>query len=110
VCPAFGGAAVSGNIVYVPCIFGGVQALRIGSDGKITSLWTSTSSANGSPMVGGGSVWVTDWQNGTLYVLDPATGKATAHVDVGELPHFAAPTLSHGTVFIGTMYGVVALK
>jgi YVTN family beta-propeller protein len=61
-------------------------------------------------MVGGGSVWVTDWHNGTLYLLDPATGEATANVDVGPLPHFAAPTLSHGQVFIGTMYGVVALK
>jgi outer membrane protein assembly factor BamB len=67
-------------------------------------------SANGSPMLGGGSVWVTDWRGGTLYLLDPATGQSRAQVHLGELPHFASPTLAHGQAYVGTMSGVVALK
>jgi YVTN family beta-propeller protein len=110
VCPAFGAAAVSGNTLFVPCASGGTKAIRIGSDGKITTLWQANVSANGSPMVGGGSIWVTDWRSGTLYLLDPATGKARAHVDIGQLPHFASPTLAHGQAYLGTMSGIVALK
>jgi outer membrane protein assembly factor BamB len=36
--------------------------------------WKAAIPADGSPVVGGGAVWVTDTDHGILYVLDPATG------------------------------------
>jgi outer membrane protein assembly factor BamB len=110
VCPAYGAAAVSGTTVYVPCADGGTKAVSIGANGKIATLWQANVSTNGSPMIGGGSIWVTDWNAGTLYLLDPATGKSHAQVHLGDLPHFASPSLAHGQAYVGTMSGVVAIK
>ena len=74
VCPAYGAAAVAGSTVYEPCEQGGMAAIST-AGGKVHVLWRGPASAWGSPAVGGGAVWVTDWTAGTLYELDPATGK-----------------------------------
>ena len=43
--------------------------------------------ANGSP-VAGGAVSVTDWDTGTLYALNPATGTPVRQASLGAiLPH-----------------------
>ena len=65
--------------------------------------------ANGSPVVGGGAVWVTDFDHGTLYALDPATGQPLTQLAIGDLPHFASPTLGDNRAYLGTMHGVGAL-
>jgi outer membrane protein assembly factor BamB len=109
VCRAFGAAAVSGSTVYVPCS-DSVRAVSIGSDGKITAGWTASVPANGSPVLGGGALWVIDWNDGTLYGLDPRTGAVRSQVGLGVVPHFATPSLSRGVIFVGTMKGVTALK
>ena len=66
VCPAFGGAAVSQSVVYVPCSGTGMTAVSV-AGGRIRVLWRGPAAANGSPVVGGGAVWVADWTSGTLY-------------------------------------------
>jgi polyvinyl alcohol dehydrogenase (cytochrome) len=109
VCKAFGAAAVNGDHVYVPCT-DGTREITIGADGRITKNWQAKVPANGSPMLGGGYVWVVDWNAGTLYALDPANGSVHSHVDLGAVPHFASPTLSGGTIFVGTSAGVVAVR
>ena len=71
VCPAYGAAAVQGSVVYEPCERGGLAAVDT-TGNKISVRWRGPASAWGSPVLGGGAVWVTDWKAGTLYELDQA--------------------------------------
>jgi outer membrane protein assembly factor BamB len=109
VCPAFGGMATRGTVVYVPCISGGMAAVDT-SGNTIRVRWRGPAPAQGSPVLGGGAVWVPDWNAGVLYQLDPATGHVRHQIRLGSaLPHFASPSLSGPLALIGTMSGVVAV-
>jgi len=109
VCPAYGGASVQGTIVYEPCEQGGMAAIST-AGGKIRVLWRGPASAWGSPVVGGGAVWVTDWTAGTLYELDPATGATRYSLSLGTpLPHFASLSMTGSRAYLGTSQGVVAV-
>ena len=108
VCRAFGGPAVDGSTVYVPCA-DGVRAVTVDGSGQISVVWHGPSSAAGSPVVGGGAVWVVDYAAGVLYALDPASGAVRQQIQVGTAPHFASPTLALGRAFVGTNSGVVAI-
>jgi outer membrane protein assembly factor BamB len=105
VCHAFGGAAVVGSTVFVPCNEG-LQQLQVGSDGNLILGWRAR--VPGSPVVGGHTVYSLD-RGGTLYALDIATGQARATVPVGATSRFATPTLYQDRVFIGTLTGIVAV-
>jgi len=77
---------------------------------KIRVLWRGPASAWGSPVVGGGAVWVTDWTAGTLYELDPATGATRYSLSLGtSLPHFASLSMTGSYAYLGTSQGVVAV-
>ena len=77
VCMSFGGTAVVGNTVYVPCT-DGVRAVAIDDAGTMHVLWhVASSSITGSPVVGGGRVWTLDPTAGVLHALDPKTGVRT---------------------------------
>jgi outer membrane protein assembly factor BamB len=109
VCPAFGGAAVRGTVAYVPCASGGMAAVDTASR-RIRVLWRGPAAAAGSPVIGGGAVWVTDWDAGDLYRLDPATGHVRQRIALGSpLPHFASPSVSGPFALIGTMSGLTAV-
>jgi outer membrane protein assembly factor BamB len=108
VCRAFGGGAVDGDTVFVPCR-DGTRAVRVDAAGQIQVRWRAPVPAAGSPVAGGGAVWVVDYDGGTLYVLDEATGVVKQQIAVGTMPHFASPTLAHGHAYLGTMTGVVAV-
>ncbi|MBO0771505.1 MAG: PQQ-binding-like beta-propeller repeat protein [Actinobacteria bacterium] len=109
VCPAFGGMSVSGTVVYVPCLDGGMAAVDT-AGGRIRVRWRGPSGAQGSPVTGGGAVWAASYA-GTLYELDPASGRVRNQVSLGEpLPHFASPSLSGNLALIGTMRGVTAVR
>ena len=107
VCPAYGGPSVSGDTVYLPCGDGGMAAVGTVGD-RIKVLWRGPSQADGSPVVGGGMVWVTGGT--TLFMLDQGNGTVRDHIEVGKVPHFASPTLSGNFVFVGTLQGVVAIS
>src|SRR5215467_4476667 len=110
VCAAFGGMATVAKIVYVPCISGGMAAVNT-SGTKITVLWRGPGAAQGSPVVGGGAIWVPDWNAGVLYELAPASGHVRHQIRLGSaLPHFASPTLSGSLALLGTLNGVVAVR
>jgi outer membrane protein assembly factor BamB len=110
VCPAFGGPAVDGIIAYLPCEDGGMAAVST-SGGRPRVLWRGPAAAAGSPVLGGGAVWVADWDSGTLYELSQATGQVRHQIGLGTtLPHFVSPSLSGGLVITGTMTGVVAVN
>jgi outer membrane protein assembly factor BamB len=110
VCAAFGGMSVRGTVVYVPCISGGMAAVNT-SGSRVRVLWRGPSAAQGSPVTGGGAVWVANWNAGVLYELNPASGAIRGHISAGSpLPHFASPSLSGHLVLLGTMHGVVAVS
>ena len=105
----YGAAAVAGSIVYEPCEQGGMAAIDT-TGRRIHVLWHGPASAWGSPVVGGGAVWVTDWKTGTLYELDQATGMTRASLSLGTtLPHFSSMSMTGRHAFLGTMEGVVAV-
>ena len=109
VCPAYGGAAVQGSTVYEPCEQGGMAAISTAGN-KIRVLWRGPASAWGSPVVGGGAVWVTDWASGTLYQLNPATGAIRHTLKLGtSLPHFSSMSMVSSHAYLGTMDGVIAV-
>jgi outer membrane protein assembly factor BamB len=107
VCHAYGGAAVVGSIVFVPCNEG-VQQLEISPAPSLNLGWQSAG-VPGSPVVGGHTVYTLD-RNGTLYALDIGTGKPRASVKVGSTSRFSTPTLFQDRIFVGTMTGVVAVS
>ena len=106
-CRSFGGTAVVGNTVFVPCD-DGVRDVRINSNGTMTVLWHAESNVNGTPTVGGGKVFVLDRTAGVLHVLDPATGTTNWTVPVGAVSRFAAPAIYSNAVYIGTISGLKA--
>jgi polyvinyl alcohol dehydrogenase (cytochrome) len=108
VCQSFGGASVVGSTAYVPCT-DGPCAVTIDANGTPSVRWRASVTANGSPTVGGGAVWVPDDDTGTLYALDQRTGQVLTRFDVGPLPHFASPTLAGRSAYLGTLGGVVAI-
>jgi outer membrane protein assembly factor BamB len=105
-CSAFGPAAVNGDVVYLPCE-DGTRAFRIGD--QVTALWHAPHT-NGPPVLAGGRLWVTDWNAGVLYALDPATGQAARQIAIGSLPHFATPTAVGDKLFLGTADGVAVVS
>lgn len=110
VCPAYGAAAVAGSTAYVPCAGGGLAAVSA-AHGRLRVLWRGPGPASGSPVLGGGAVWVPDPSSGTLYELSQANGRVRQQIRLGAaLPHFASPSLSGGLVLVGTTGGVVAVS
>jgi len=109
VCAAFGGGAARGTVAYVPCSGGGMAAVDTAGR-RVRVLWRGPGPAAGSPVLGGGAVWVTDWDAGILYQLDPANGQVRGQTGLGSpLPHFASPSLSGPLALVGTMSGVTAV-
>jgi polyvinyl alcohol dehydrogenase (cytochrome) len=110
VCVAFGGAAVSGTTVYVPCVTGGVTAVDTAGS-RIKISWRSPAAVSGSPVLGGGALWVSAPGDGVLYEVDPATGAVREQLTIARLlPDFASPSLSGDLVLVGTDTGVVAVS
>ncbi len=109
ICSAYGGSAVAGSTVYVPCS-NSMRAVDVDPAGGLRIQWTASVPADGSPVVGGGAVWVTDTDHGILYALDPATGTPRQQIQVGDLPHFASPTLAGDRAYLGTTSGVTAIS
>ncbi len=116
VCPsgAWGSTAYASGVVYVPCA-NGLRALSIkaGADPTFTSLWNFSGGFAGPPIVAGGAVWTFDISNGTLYALNPQTGKLVTKVALGSPDHFATPSVADGLIVCAageTVYGLDTSK
>jgi hypothetical protein len=109
ICRSFGGTAVVGSTVYVPCT-DGVRAVHIDSSGHPHVLWQAASNITGSPVVGGGRVWSIDPGSGRLYALNPATGATINSVDVGSVGHFPTPAIYGRRLFVPTLAGVTVVS
>ncbi|HEX3640700.1 MAG TPA: hypothetical protein VHV10_05365, partial [Ktedonobacteraceae bacterium] len=106
-CNAFGGAATVGSTIFVPCS-NGILQLTIGPGATINSGWKAPGGINGSPVVGGHTVY--DISGGTLYALNSQTGAVRTQVNVvGSSSRFGTPTLWGNFVFVGTSSGISAV-
>ena len=115
ICDAFGTAAVSGSTVYEPCRAGALTAVEVSAASKtIKVLWRGPSGTNGSPVVGGGAVWVTNYSQSsgsTLYELNQATGQAEQQISISQgVPHFSSLALSGGSAYVSTLTGITAIN
>jgi outer membrane protein assembly factor BamB len=107
-CRSFGGTAVQGDVVYVPCT-DGVRAVRVDAQGTLHVLWHTSELITGSPVIGGGRVWTLDSDAGVLHALDPGTGRSLAQVDVGAANRFATPALYGNQVLVPTLSGLAVV-
>jgi len=115
ICDAFGTAAVSGSTVYEPCRAGPLTAVEVSAASKtIKVLWRGPSGTNGSPVVGGGAVWVTSYSQSsgsTLYELNQATGRVEQQISISQgVPHFSSLSLSGGSAYVSTLTGITAIN
>jgi outer membrane protein assembly factor BamB len=109
ICRSFGGAAVNDSVVYLPCT-DGVRAVRVDDAGKLHVVWHTSDSITGSPVIGGGRIWVLDTNKGILHALDPATGESLGHVTVGVANRFATPALYGADVIVPTLAGIAVVS
>ncbi len=107
-CKSFGGTAVVGDTVYVPCT-DGVRAVQISDAGTMSIRWHADVALAGSPVVGGGRVYVLDTSGGTLAALDQATGKVNERVTVGAASRFATPAISGSALYVPTLTGLTVV-
>jgi outer membrane protein assembly factor BamB len=109
ICISFGGAAVDGDVVYLPCT-DGVRAVRVDGSGRLHVLWHASASITGSPVIGGGRIWALDTGAGVLHALDPATGRSVGQVSVGVANRFATPALYGADVIVPTLAGIAVVR
>lgn len=109
ICRSYGGTAVVGQTVYVPCT-DGIRAVRIDASGRMHVRWHAASSITGSPVVGGGRIWSLAPDSGVLHAIDPATGKTRQSVRVGETSRFATPAIHGRDVLVPTLSGLAIVR
>lgn len=105
---SYGGTAVHGGTVYVPCE-DGVRAVQISSSGRMTVLWRARSSYTGTPLLGGGRLWTLDTANGVLHALNPANGVSHSSTTVGAVSRFAAIAVYGRTMVVPTLSGITVV-
>ncbi|MEO6821537.1 MAG: PQQ-binding-like beta-propeller repeat protein [Candidatus Nanopelagicales bacterium] len=108
-CRSFGGTAVDGDVVFVPCV-DGLRAITITSDGRIQLQWKADPTVTGSPVIAGGWVYALDPPDGILDVLDAASGHLVQSIQVGAVTRFATPAISGGHLYVGTLRGLTVLS
>jgi outer membrane protein assembly factor BamB len=103
---AFGGTAVSGDRVFVPCRDGLVAVDATGT--RLTVAWRHGGGA-GSPVVAGGVVWMVDL-GGRLWGFDQATGRVRASQPVGPVTHFPSLAVGGGQLFVASGTRIVSYR
>ena len=102
-----GGIALVRSTVYLPCLTGIIAVGAARSPPALRLLWSS-GTGGGPPIVAAGLVW-TIGQNGTLYGLDPATGKAAQQASIGvPANHFPTPSVGDGLLLAPAAERIVA--
>ncbi|MFZ0192211.1 MAG: hypothetical protein WAL72_35285, partial [Streptosporangiaceae bacterium] len=102
-----GGVAVVGMTVYLPCLAGIIAVQATSSPAALHLLWSS-GTGGGPPIAAAGLIW-TMGQNGTLYGLNPATGRIRQQVTIGApANHFPTPSVGDGLLLAASAEHVVA--
>jgi outer membrane protein assembly factor BamB len=106
-CDAFGGAAVRGHTVVMPCM-GGIRALSVGHR-SLHWRWTA-SGIYGSAVIAGHRVFVANRDDGTLRVLSLKNGHQVGSASVGSLTHFPSESVAGNRIFVPTTSGITAVR
>ena len=107
VCRSFGGAALVGSTIFVPCT-NGVLQITVDTSGHMHQGWQASGNIVGSPVVGGHTVY--SFSNGVMHGLNMNSGQVVASLNVGSANRFVTPTISGTSIFIGTNAGITAIK
>jgi outer membrane protein assembly factor BamB len=96
----YGGHAVMGSVVYVPCP-DGVTAIRVSASAPyLKRLWTDNDGAAGGPIIADGLVWTIGADN-AVHGLDPASGKEVVSIPFGgSANHFPTPSAADGLLLL----------
>ncbi len=104
-----GGTAVVGTTVYLPCLAGIVAVAVTPSPAALHVTWSS-GAGGGPPIVAGGLIWTIS-RTGTLYGLDPSTGKVQQKGAIGApANHFPTPSVGDGLLLAANAEHVVAFR
>jgi outer membrane protein assembly factor BamB len=103
-CAGFGGAAVRGTVVVLPCN-DGLRALRVTGD-SMHWLWRD-GSVKGSPVIAGDAVYGFDGSD--LVELSLSDGHTRGRVSVGPVTRFTTPVPHAGTVIVATTSRLVTV-
>jgi len=104
---AFGGVAVDGTSMYVPCTRGVTEVVVNGD--SIHAGWSASVNTPGPTIVAGGAVWTVATGSGDLVALDRASGRVVASAHVGSVPsRFTSPAAGGGRVVVAARRTVVA--
>ncbi len=104
---AYGGIAVDGETMYVPCPRGITQVVVKGNSFRVG--WTATVDTPGPTIVAGGAVWTVATGTGDLLALDPASGRALTAEPVGAVPsRFTSAAAGGGRVVVAAARAVLA--
>jgi len=95
---AFGGTAVSGSTVFVPCTDGLVALLVSSSSFQV--LWKDSGFQAGPPIVTGNVVWAMDTSMGVLNGYNASTGASLFAFNVGGVTRFTTPSVGDGSIFV----------
>ncbi len=106
-CKAFGGAAVIGRTVLLPCRGeSSIRALTVRAHSLHWS-WTA-SNLYASPVVAASMVYVADADSGDLVTLKLSTGAVVQRIHAGAMTHFPSCVVDGAMVFVPTLTGVTA--
>ena len=104
---AFGGTAVSGDSIFVPCT-DGLVALSV-AGGAIAVSWHAPHPVLGSPILSAGALWAIEPASATLFALDPSSGRVIYSTGLGAAEHFTTPAATDGFVLAPAGSSVVAI-
>jgi outer membrane protein assembly factor BamB len=102
-----GGAATVGRTVYLPCLSGIVAVRAAASRPFLRRAWIS-GNGSGPPIFAAHLIWTIS-HDGTLFALNPATGKTRQKASIGApANHFPAPSAGDGLLVAPSARDVVA--
>jgi outer membrane protein assembly factor BamB len=105
---AFGGTALMGPDLYVPCL-DGLVALRVSATPpSFRVTWLKNRIWAGPPIIALGLVWTIDIASGQLDAFDPLTGAPRYSAEIGTAAHFATPAAAQGRVYAAASDAVEA--
>lgn len=107
-CSSFGGDAVNGSLVVVPCNEG---LVGVNTSSTPSVAWRATTKDfYGAPIVAGGVIWAIGVDKGILYGFATDTGAVIASAPLGGSHHFVTPSTAGGRLFASTDNGIVAFS
>ena len=106
---AFGGTAVDGSTVVVPCL-SGLTALQVNPDHTFHTVWTQPSVVAAAPVVAAGRVWAVT-RTGLLAELNEQTGAVLLTDPVGaQATSFPSLAVAGGMLYAQGGTSIVAFR